>query len=288
MSVHTTGSGAVSSPLVLEGSAGANPILRWSIPAGTSWDMFVDDANSDRLSIKSGASTWFYWHTDEVVTAGTAGYIFNGSFRDRLVTSFNDASGRAAMWRNDNGSASGSVIIRAGSQSGTADLCAYGSGSGLTVAGIAMASGSALTQITGTGPMAIGTVTNATVPLITNNVLRATLNNTGLLMASRIRTAKGADVASGTTITIGADGNAVAITGTTTINHLTTTDWQAGSVVRLLFGTSLTVTHNAGSPPANTAPILLSGAANFSATANDVLTLIFDGTNWRECARTVI
>lgn len=93
-------------------------------------------------------------------------------------------------------------------------------------------------------------------------------------------------VASGTTITL--QSNAAVFTGTTTINHITTTNWIAGSSVTLLFETSLTVTHNAGSPPANTAPILLAGAANFSATANDSLTLMWNGTNWRETARTVI
>lgn len=124
---------------------------------------------------------------------------------------------------------------------------------------------------------------------ITNNTKRFEVSNDGRLIATaRLQGAKGADIASATTLTFGFDGNAFAITGTTTINHITTTGWQAGSVIRLLFGTSLTVTHNAGAPPANTAPILLSGAANLSATANDSLTLVYDGTSWRECARTVI
>lgn len=98
---------------------------------------------------------------------------------------------------------------------------------------------------------------------------------------------KGADVASATTITI-ADGNYVHITGTTTINHITTTSWPAGSFLILKFNASLTVTHNAGAPPANTAAILLSAASNFSATADDTLMLVYDGTTWREVARTVI
>lgn len=105
---------------------------------------------------------------------------------------------------------------------------------------------------------------------------------------ARFEFAKGADVASAGTVTLGADGNYFHITGTTTINYITVTNWQAGSVIILKFGGSLTVTHNAGSVPANTAAILLAGAANLSATADDTLTLVYDGTTWREVARTVI
>jgi hypothetical protein len=128
-------------------------------------------------------------------------------------------------------------------------------------------------------------VTTATI----NNPLSctSTLSVTGNITAgSRVLGKKGADAASGSTVTLG-NGNLFAVTGTTTINHVTTTGWQAGSLVHLLFAASVTVTHNAGSPPANTAALLLAGAANFSATANDVLTLVYDGTNWVEVCRSV-
>lgn len=105
---------------------------------------------------------------------------------------------------------------------------------------------------------------------------------------SRLMTDKGADVASGSTITLGSDGNYFDITGTTTINHITTTGWNNGAVIILQFDGSVTVTHNAAAPPANTAAILLSGSANFSATANDTLGLVWDGVAFREIFRTVI
>lgn len=95
-----------------------------------------------------------------------------------------------------------------------------------------------------------------------------------------------ADVASATTVT--PTTNTLNITGTTTINHITTNVLQGGTWLVLMFNDNVTVTHDAGSPPANTAPILLAGAANFSATANDTLMLVYDGTDWREVARTVI
>lgn len=119
-------------------------------------------------------------------------------------------------------------------------------------------------------------------------VLKWTETTARVLLAKRLNLGQGANVASGSTITLGTDGNVFPITGTTTINYITTTNWSAGAIVTLTFSTSLTVTHNAGSVPANTAAILLSGAANLSATANDSVTLLFNGTTWQEIARTVI
>jgi hypothetical protein len=92
----------------------------------------------------------------------------------------------------------------------------------------------------------------------------------------RHQEAKGADVASASTLTLGTDGNNFDITGTTTINYITTANWQNGSVLRLRFQGSLTVTHNAGSVPGGTKALDLQGAANFSATAGAVLTLLYD------------
>lgn len=105
---------------------------------------------------------------------------------------------------------------------------------------------------------------------------------------ARFQFGKGADVASATTITLGADGNVFALTGTTAVDYITTTNWQAGSLVILLFDTSITVGHNKGSAGAGAAKMLLAGAADLSATANDQLGLVYDGTLWREVFRTVV
>jgi hypothetical protein len=108
------------------------------------------------------------------------------------------------------------------------------------------------------------------------------------MLSGRLHTHKGADVASGDEITLGTDGNYFDITGTTTINHINNSGWQSGSVVVLQFDASVTVTHNSGSPIGSEASMLLSGAGNFSATANDTLMLVYDGTTFREVSRTVI
>lgn len=99
----------------------------------------------------------------------------------------------------------------------------------------------------------------------------------------RILGFKGADVASASGITL-TKGNFFDITGTTQINTISSTGWTAGSVVVLRFNGNVTVTHNSG----GTNDILLASSANFSATAGDTLSLVFDGTDWNECSRTVI
>lgn len=110
----------------------------------------------------------------------------------------------------------------------------------------------------------------------------------GLIAQGRIQGDKGADVASADEITLGGDGNYFDITGTTDINHINKTGWQAGSVVVLQFDGSLDVVHDSGSPAGTEASILLSGAGDFSATADDTLQLVYDGTTFREVSRTVI
>ena len=101
-----------------------------------------------------------------------------------------------------------------------------------------------------------------------------------VIFGGRVQTNKGSDVASADEITLG-DANYFDITGTTTINHINKTGWQAGSSAVLQFDASLTVTHNAGSPTGTEASILLETAGNFSATADDLLLLWFDGTVFR-------
>ena len=108
------------------------------------------------------------------------------------------------------------------------------------------------------------------------------------ILSGRLQTHKGGDVASADEITLGTDGNYFDITGTTTINHINNSGWQNGSVVVLQFDAGVTVTHNSGSPTGSEASMLLSGGVNFSAAADDTLTLVYDGTTFREVARTVI
>lgn len=112
-------------------------------------------------------------------------------------------------------------------------------------------------------------------------------NATGISHTKRHREAMGATVASANELTLGVDGNLFHISGTTTINAITTANWQAGAEVMLIFDSTPTVKHNTAGG-AGTAKLLLAGGIDFGATANDTLTLRYDGTSWFEKCRTVI
>lgn len=108
-------------------------------------------------------------------------------------------------------------------------------------------------------------------------------------LTGRLLGAQGANVASGNNITLGTDGNRFQITGTTQINGVSNAGWTGGSRVTLMFQGSLTVVH-ANVPTGASRALKLSGAVNFSATANDQLTLEYDSldNNFFEVSRTVI
>lgn len=68
------------------------------------------------------------------------------------------------------------------------------------------------------------------------------------------------------------------VTGNNTINNLSAT--YSGHKITLIFTGTPTVSSSAGN-------IKLSGLSDMSATADDLLCLIFDGTNWHETSRVV-
>ena len=102
------------------------------------------------------------------------------------------------------------------------------------------------------------------------------------ITGSRLRQAKGADVASATTLTLGADGNFFAITGTTQIQGIVTTSWQAGSRICLQLATGITIVHNSGAPGTGAVAILLAAGGSLTTTAATALDLVYDGTNWSQ------
>ena len=164
----------------------------------------------------------------------------------------------------------------------------YCLGTGFTTSGTNVQDAGVLTTGTNiSGGMSIGTQASAGLRFYTNNTLRTTIDASGhTIHTARVELSKGANVASAGDLTLGSAGNSFSITGTTTINAITTTSWQAGSVIRLIFASTPTVKNNTAGG-ASTAKMLLNGGVDFSATANDVLTLIYDGTNWLECSRSI-
>lgn len=152
----------------------------------------------------------------------------------------------------------------------------YGGSSGGAGGAVTIAGGDALS-----GSASGGDVT------LTSGASTGTGAPSQVKAASRFGLAKGADVASANTITLGTGGNFFKITGTTTINGIVTLGWQAGSVIHLMFTGALTVTHASGAPGTGAVALLLNAAANMTTAANNTLTLVYDGTNWVELARKV-
>jgi len=89
----------------------------------------------------------------------------------------------------------------------------------------------------------------------------------------------GSNVASATPLPVPVAG-VYHVTGTTGFNTITATGLVKGVEVSLIFDGALTVTTGTGN-------LRLAGAANFTSSADDVLTLIYDGTNWYEKCRSV-
>jgi len=83
-------------------------------------------------------------------------------------------------------------------------------------------------------------------------------------------------VASASSITLPMDTDLIYISGTTNITSINAAG-HSGKVKRLYFLGALTVVDGSN--------LLLAGGANFVTTADDILTLTCDGTNWMECSR---
>jgi len=103
-------------------------------------------------------------------------------------------------------------------------------------------------------------------------VLKITNGSTGI----GVLLGGGASVASATAMPV-PTGNVFHVTGTTSITSITSTNFVAGTVITLIFDGILTFTDGNN----------LKLAGNFVTTADDTITLAYDGTNWYEVARAV-
>mgnify|MGYP001584083229 CR=1 FL=1 len=116
-------------------------------------------------------------------------------------------------------------------------------------------------------PAAITAARQLNLPLLTGTATLAAIDE-GV---------KGADIASGATLTLVAGSDFADVTGTTTVTAISTR--PAGSRFTFQFDGALTLTHNATT-------LILQGAVNLVTAAGDVLTFISEGGgNWREESR---
>jgi len=115
---------------------------------------------------------------------------------------------------------------------------------------------------------------NAVTSRTTDSALTLSGNGTGGVKVNDyfVQT-KGDDIASGTTLTLGKDGNQFDVTGTTTITSIATQG--IGSYVTLHFDGALTFTHDS-------ADLILPGAANITTAAGDIAVMYeYASADWR-------
>lgn len=129
---------------------------------------------------------------------------------------------------------------------------------------------------------------NIAAPTAALHVVPLASTMVGIKTSGRITASQGANVTAANDLTLGYGGNSFLITGNTQINAITSTDWQAGSQITLVFSGTPTV-KNETAGGAGTAQLFLAGDADFAATADDLLGLIYETscTCWREIYRTV-
>ena len=284
-SSNTASSAAVFLAEVAGGTAD-DAVYRATVSGVTTWTWGVDNSDSDTWKLGPDADVG----ANPVISVTTAGLVGLGGapgVNCRFVVT--DPGTTNDTFRAVCTQAAGSAVCGTTANLGQGiQWHADGSGVGGSLFGVTRASAAFFRLNATATALVIGT--DGANPLVfgTNNTEVARASSAShMVMARRFQGKQGADVASAATITLG-NGNYFDVTGATAIDFITTTDWQAGSVVTLQFDSNPTINHNTGSPPANTGAILLAGAANFASTASDTLTLLFDGTTWREVARTVI
>ena len=111
-------------------------------------------------------------------------------------------------------------------------------------------------------------------------------SNKYLQPAGRVLGVQGADVASGTWITLG-NGNTFLITGTTAVSGFLDLGWTNGSIIILTFNGNCTLTDSAA-PGGGYSALRLLGAANVAMTANDMIILVKMTNYWHQVAPVLV
>lgn len=116
--------------------------------------------------------------------------------------------------------------------------------------------------------------------------LRFYISETTTVSVNRFSTSQGADVASANNLVLGNDGNTFEITGTTQINCIEATGWEAGSTITLWFTSTPTVKHNQTCTGDNL-EMLLDAASDYAPGAGDGISLQLSEIGGTEVWRSV-
>lgn len=163
----------------------------------------------------------------------------------------------------------------------------------------------------GLGGAMVGMRTNNNLNFITNAATRATITAAGefligtttdagdgklqvsgnVLVAGRVLQTQGADVASAAgAIAVGSDGNTFELTGTNAVTLISNVGWRNGSEIIIVFTSTASLTDGTANSGTDIG-MELAGNANFTGSADDVITLVLTEVGgvqkWREKSRTV-
>lgn len=89
----------------------------------------------------------------------------------------------------------------------------------------------------------------------------------GVQVTCRLREGVNADLASAGTITFGLDGNSCDVTGTTTVDKISESNWDEGSSIQAFFTAALTIRHN-NNGSGGAGAIMLAGSINVLTVAS--------------------
>lgn len=194
---------------------------------------------------------------------------------DGKVLAWSGTDGTMVNVENDTASAAASAAAAAASASAASSSASSASTSASSAASSAAAAASSAASVS------LPSASGKNYQLLRQNSGASGLEYVSLAaydqiiaMISKIfKMAKGADVASASSMTLGDDGNMFKITGTTTINNITAK--QAGTVVVLYFAASTTLSTSGNLKLSDT----------YVSAADSTITLACDGTNWYEVSR---
>jgi hypothetical protein len=239
--------------------------------AGAQTFVITGAVGTNPLNIRDGST-----HHSYLYNSGTTGQItLSNSGDGNYPTIFNSSSTSSSDY------GAFSAINDLGAQ-----MILYSFGSTHAPSGVAAANTGTILSSNSNG-IAVAALSGAIKFAANGTTEDAQFSTAGhlLMTTHRFQLAKGANVTSATNMTLGADGNVFHITGTNTINNIITTNWQAGSEIILIFDGSLTLKNNTSGGGGTV--ILLAGGIDFSATSNDIVKLVYDGTSLFEEGRSV-
>jgi hypothetical protein len=275
---------------------------------------------SDSLTFTAGLDIKGYVNVSATSTTGIqfggTTRIYNDGSRMRIIPSGGEVQFYTAGTGNNiqvfNSSGSNSVVVNGqtgqiyrssdGLQIQTTGNVGIGGGVGTSStarlhisAGTATAS-TAPFKLTVSGAVLLTTPESGATEVLVDSIYYTGNNATRnrLAYATEIgsfSTKQGTDVASvAGAIVLGSGGNIFEITGTNAITLISNVRWQNGSEVTLIFTSTATLTDGTANSGTDIG-MELAGNANFSASADDVLTLVLTeigGTQrWREKSRSV-